>query len=297
MWRWDADWANPDLAFRMRQRIWQYFNNRTLDTSVVVDWFGCSQLRLHLGNDLSRQVFIAGCYEPNEFALLDKLLQPGMNFFDAGAGEGLYTLFAARRVGDTGTVWGFEPSGREFDRLLENLRLNDIGNVHAFRIALADVDGQGELVVADAEHSGQNTLGAFAYEVAQELRKEPVPLRRVDQVVSEHNITRLDVLKMDVEGAELRLIEGAHETLSQFRPVILFEALDAALRHQGSGSAALCVALSALDYRLYVFSDDTGLPVPAGPGQFGENMIAVPAERSLPEAVFGLAPSELAQHR
>jgi len=296
-WRWDADWANPDLAFRMRQRIWQYFNHRTLETSVVVDWFARTQLRLHLGNDLSRQVYIAGCYEPNEFAFLDKLLQPGMNFFDAGAGEGLYTLFAARRVGDTGAVWGFEPSGREFDRLLENLRLNDVGNVHAFRIALADVDGQGELVVADAEHSGQNTLGAFAYDVARELRKEPVPLRRVDHVVSEHDITRLDVLKMDVEGAELRLIEGAHETLSRFRPVILFEALDAALRHQGGGSEALCDALSALGYRLYVFSDDTGLPVPAAPGRFGENMIAIPAERSLPEAVFGLAPSELAEHR
>jgi hypothetical protein len=73
--------------------------------------------------------------------------------------------------------------------------------------------------------------------------------------------------------------------------------LDAALRHQGGGSEALCDALSALDFRLYVFSDDTGLPVSAGRGQFGENMIAVPAERSLPEAVFALAPSELAQHR
>ena len=110
-WRWDADWANPDLAFRMRQRIWQYFNHRTLEISVVVDWFARTQLRLHLGNDLSRQVFIAGCYEPNEFAFLDKLLQPGMNFFDAGAGEGLYTLFAARRVGDTGAVWGSSPAG------------------------------------------------------------------------------------------------------------------------------------------------------------------------------------------
>jgi FkbM family methyltransferase len=209
----------------------------------------------------------------------------------------LYTLFAARRVGDTGAVWGFEPSEREFDRLLENLRLNDIGNVHAFRIALADIDGQGELAVADAEHSGQNTLGAFGYDVARELRKEPVTLRRVDHVVNEHNITRLDVLKIDVEGAELRLIEGAHETLSRFRPVILFEVLDAALRHQGGGSEALCGALSALHYRLYVFNDDTGLPTPAAPGQFGDNMIGVPAEQSLPEAVFELAPRESTDYR
>jgi len=79
--------------------------------------------------------------------------------------------------------------------------------------------------------------------------------------------------------------------------VILFEALDAALRHQGGGSEALCGALSALHYRLYVFNDDTGLPAPAVRGQFGENMIAVPAEQSLPEAVFGLAPSESTDHR
>ena len=66
---------------------------------------GRTSLRLHLGNDVSRQIFIAGCYDPNEFAFLDRYLRPGMTFIDAGANEGVYTVFAAQRVGSEGCVW------------------------------------------------------------------------------------------------------------------------------------------------------------------------------------------------
>ena len=289
-WRFDADWGNPDLAFQMRQEVWQFSKDRNPETRIVLDWLDGLRLAMHLGNDLSRQIFVGGCIDPNEFTFLHKMLEPGMTFLDAGANEGVYTVFAAHCVGHRGAVWAFEPSQREFNRLQQNLKLNRLKNVHSFRLALAEHEGQAELAVAEAEHLGQNTLGNFAYDGVGVLRKELVPVQVLDQVVEENGVTRLDVIKLDVEGAEHRLLAGARRTLQRFRPVILFEASDSALRHQGSSREALCAALSAQDCTLYIFADSTGLPAPAMSGQFSDNMIAVPMEKPLTGSVFELTP-------
>ena len=77
---------------------------------------------MFLGHDVSSQVYIAGCFEPNEIVFLDRILKPGMTLVDAGANDGLYTVFAASRVGPKETVWAFEPSNRELARLKHNVR-------------------------------------------------------------------------------------------------------------------------------------------------------------------------------
>jgi FkbM family methyltransferase len=284
-WHFDSDWANPDLAFQLRQWLWQYFNTRQADGAVVVGWHYGTRLRLYLGNDLSRQIYIAGSVDPNEFAFLDRFLQPGMTFLDIGANEGIYSVFAARRVGAEGTVWAFEPSRRELDRLRCNLELNGL-QVRVFALALADSAGRADLRVAGYEHEGQNTLGAFAYAGVEVARTEPVDLMRLDDVVEQNPLGRLDAIKVDVEGAELRLFQGATATLRRFRPVLLFEASDAALRLQGASCEALFDHLRTQQYDLYAFDRHSGLPAPATPGAHTENMIAVPAGQSLPAAVY-----------
>ena len=76
-----------------------------------------------------------------------RFLEPGMTFRDAGANEGIYSVFAARLLGAEGTVWAFDPSQRELSRLARNLELNDL-QVRVFPVALADQTGQAEMMVA-----------------------------------------------------------------------------------------------------------------------------------------------------
>jgi FkbM family methyltransferase len=244
-----------------------------------------------LGNDLSRQIYIAGCIDPNEFAFLDRYLQPGMTFFDAGANEGVYTIFAAQRVGSGGTVWAFEPSPREFDRLRSNLHLNglDLPNLRLFPFALADRSGRAQLTIAEDEHAGQNTLGKFAYETVAAAEKHMVDLRRLDDLVAEQPPARIDVVKLDVEGAELSLLRGAVSTLERYRPIVLFEVSEASLAHQDHRREELLAFLRAQHYTLYLF-DDSGFPACAPPGTYRDNMLAVPHGSSLPPAVFQLWP-------
>ena len=241
-------------------------------------WHKGLTVQIHLGNDSSLPLFIGGCMEPNEFAFLDSVLKEGMVFVDAGANEGLFSLFASRCVGPSGRVFSFEPSQREFDRLSGNIRLNGLDNVCALGPLSPDASGDTELNIACSHHSGHNTLGRFAHEVPL-LRTERVSAQTLDGFAAEAGLTRLDFLKMDVEGAERRVLEGARGVLRQMRPMILFEASEAALNGQGSSLPDLLEFLRSQDYRIYAFNQRTGAPVPADGEACSDNMIAVPMER------------------
>jgi FkbM family methyltransferase len=281
-WQFASDWDKPGLAFQLRRLIWTYCHDQGLQESFVMDWYDGLRVNLYLGNDLSLPLFVGGCIEPNEFAFLDRVLKPGMTFIDGGANDGLYTLFASRRVGPTGLVWAFEPSEREFERLRNNIQLNDLANVRASKLALLNRNGSAELTVAEYEHAGQNTLGDFVYGGVEQLRKLQVPTRRLDDLMAEEGLERLDAMKLDVEGAETAVLEGATHVLSNMRPLLLMEVTDAALRHQGSSQEDLLSMLRSYEYRLYVFDQATGMPVAENTAELSENIVAIPAEQELP---------------
>jgi FkbM family methyltransferase len=289
-WRFDVEWYNPDLAFQVRQRIWQHFTDRHCLSPVSVPWHFGTRLSLTLTNDLSRQIFIGGCIDPNEFAFLERFLRPGMTFVDIGANEGIYSVFAAPRVGPTGTVWAFEPSGRELARLRRNAERNAL-DIRIFAAGLSDEDGDAGLIVVEERYGGQNTLGRICYEGVNQERVENVTLFRLDNFVRENPVSRIDVIKIDIEGAELRALRGAIETLHRYRPVMLFEVGRLQLSAQGTSPEELLDFVRAQGYTVYKFDPATGLPITAGKMEYGENMIAVPAEISLPSAVFSYLPA------
>lgn len=288
-WRFDADKYNPDLSFQLRQRVWQAFLERHCEAPIMMPWHLRTRLQLYLNNDLSSQIFVAGCIDPNEFAFLDKFLRPGMTFVDVGANEGIYSIFAASCVGRGGVVWAFEPSARELERLQRNRESNDL-DFRIFPVGLSDTNGTAELLVAEDSHGGLNTLGGIAYAGVAEARRESIPLRRLDDVIAENAPARVDIIKIDVEGAELQVLRGAAESLRRYRPLLLFEVLLPALVKQGTSPEELMDYVRAQGYVLHQFDGQTGLPAIAQPAEYTENMIAVPEECSLPEVVYRYLP-------
>jgi len=107
--------------------------------------------------------------------------------------------------------------------------------------------------------------------------------RRLDDLVGEAALSRIDMIKLDVEGAEKRALEGARTCLARFRPIVLFEVLDAALGKQGSSRDALLEMLATFDYEFFVFDNESGWPRRSRPEDQSENMIAAPAETPLPQ--------------
>lgn len=252
-----------------------------LEVPITVGWYDGLKVDVMLGNDHSLCLYVSGTFEPNEFAFLGQILKPGMTMLDVGANEGLYTLFGANRVGATGRVVAFEPSSRERRRLQHNVARNRLGNVTVVPAAIGGSEGTAALQIASGVHSGHNTLGALIYDDAPAVGVEHVPVERLDSVVDRLGLARVDIVKIDVEGAEMHVLDGARKTFSTHRPLLLVEANDEALRAQGASvDALLAVLRDELDYGIFVFSTVTGGIEPMdADSPLSANIVAVPSER------------------
>lgn len=260
-WKFAIEEDDPTWDVSWRLALWREFKERGIQDPVRVRWIDGLVTDLVLGNDLSRCVYVGGSFEPNEFCLLDSLLEPGSTFVDVGANEGFYSLFAARRVAPHGRVFAFEPSPRERLRLERNIRINDLHDVRVFSEGLAEAPGNAVLHIADREHSGLNSLGEFGYSGVERVGNVEILLTTLDCLRKRGEIPRVDVLKMDVEGAEMRVLSGASETLRDDKPLVLMELLDSALRGQGSSSKEVLDFIRTAGFRVFEFDPVSGRPL------------------------------------
>jgi FkbM family methyltransferase len=181
---------------------------------------------LELAEAIDLGLWALNLFEPGVTRALARLLKPGDVVVDIGANVGAHALRMAQRVGDQGRVYAFEPTDFGFQKLTRNLSLNPelAKRVEPLRVGLTDLKERPlpELVSAswsltrpmDDIHPrdlgfGSSTVGARF-----------VPL---DRWVTENGVTRVDLVKLDVDGYETRVIRGALETLRRFKPLIVME--------------------------------------------------------------------------
>jgi FkbM family methyltransferase len=274
-WRF-GQWDRGDPRAWLRRAIWQLAQSRHYDGPVTTDWYLGLKFNHHLRGDISRCTYVDGRYEPNEMFAVARLLAPGMCVVDAGANEGLFTILAARIVGESGTVHAFEPSPREQSRLQANLAVNRLSNVKVHRTALGRAPGKSTLRVAEASHPGHNALGGFMYAGTVLEESVEVDIVTLDQAVRGEKLTRLDLLKIDVEGSEVDVLQGADEVLRTLRPVVLAEAQDESLRRMGSNVGELLKLLRAHDYEVKVFGESGNAETLVDDRATGLNVLCLP---------------------
>ena len=275
-WYFNCGWHTKNPITLLRRQIWARCYQSDKLRAVVIKWYNGLKIELSLGDDISQCLFIDGCIEPNEFVFLSKVIQPGMVFIDGGANIGLYTLFASKKVGPHGLVVAVEPSQREFDHLQRNLQLNNLANVKLLQTALSNRGGFATLQIAEWEHGGQNTLGNFVYPDIDSSHSVQVTLSRLDDLVKAAGLQQVDIIKLDVEGAEFSALDGARHILTTYYPLLLIEFSDAALRLQGSSAKEVKTLLATLGYTIYTFDSISGLPVKAGEScELSNNIVAV----------------------
>jgi FkbM family methyltransferase len=220
---------------------------------VNTDWYFGLRFNHHLSGDMSQCTYVDARYEPNEMFAMSKLIGPGMCVLDVGANAGVFTLMAARLVGASGAVHAFEPSPRDRDRLLANVAANGLSNVQVHAAALGRAAGKAVLAVSGAGHPGHNTIGGFTYAADADSYSLEVDVTTLDDFAAQQGLPRLDLLKIDVEGSETSVLQGARETLRKFRPVIVAEAYDPSLRQLGTSASELLHLLRSAGYEIRVF--------------------------------------------
>lgn len=191
-----------------------------LTRSVNTQTIACGPLRgyrMVLG-PRDRYAYLVNEHERKIVEVASQLCRPSMHVLDVGGHVGYYTLLFSTLVGPSGRVYTLEPNPANLEKLRAMLIANDITNVEIFPIAAGDRTGK---VHFFTEQTGQ--MGRVAQADMTDEGIISVQSARIDDLIQSRGIERIDLVKMDVEGAERPALKGMCELLSSVRPLVICE--------------------------------------------------------------------------
>lgn len=219
-------------------------------------------------------------YEPDVQLALQFLLKPGNIFIDCGANVGFFSVQAAQLVGNTGNVIAIEANPLTYSFLKRNLVANKFGV--PVNCAVTTQIGEVELFMPNDGGDVYSSLKQGGLLQGKSVQSFKVQGRSLDEVVLELALPRVDVVKIDVEGAELEVLCSSNHLLSNLRPIFITEYSSKTWPGFGSTPEDLQALINKYDYKLNLFDFHTkGLvPLPEGIWQSSYvNLVLVPEER------------------
>jgi FkbM family methyltransferase len=262
-----VQWSNAVSAFPQFNRLKQCRHGMMLYN--VHD--------IYIGRSLDQY----GEFSEGEADLFRRLVKPGQLVVEVGANIGAHTLLLAQLVGRGGKVLAFEPQRILYQTLCANLALNSITNVHCLQAAVGGASGQ--IVVPVLDYSQDCNFGGL--ELGRHQDGEKVPVLTIDGL----HLPKCDFLKIDVEGMEQEVLEGAVQSIALNAPVLYVE------NDRKEKSEALIRFIDGLGYDMFWHTPPLYNPCnySGNPANiFGQivslNMLGLP--RKLAQEVDGLEP-------
>jgi len=252
------------LPFRPLSSLLQkmYFGvlNFKSDGSLVQKRIDGVNFELDLKEVIDSAMFYEGSREPNTSQALKKLCKPGHVVFDIGANVGSHALPIASYVGKEGKVYLFEPVPWAMNKLKRNLELNNFDNLVIESIALSDVTEQEVEMNFRASFkigskSGVGQDGKIDNGWWNECEHVKVRMETLDSYASKHQISRLDLIKLDVDGFEGKVFRGAFKTLKKFQPILIMEVAPAWAELRGENIVEILHHIEQLNYKFYAEKD------------------------------------------
>jgi FkbM family methyltransferase len=212
---------------------------------------GTLAIQVHGDQDkvISRSIRRDAIWEPFETSLVLEFLQPGATFVDVGANIGYFSLLAARAVGEGGTVLAFEPDPANFELIRANSALNNLGGqIQAVQAGLALTDRPGRLYLSE-DNWGDHQI----YASTDERNSLAITLHNGSDFLRSR-LLQLDLLKVDVQGAEYEVMAGLLPLLQSLPhcPRIIIELTPFSLRCAGASGRALIELLARLEQTFWI---------------------------------------------
>ena len=170
--------------------------------------------------------FMPGMHEASaEINFLEHLAWKGLNVYDVGGDQGLFTLFFAHRVGKVGRVITFEPNPRSRERIRKNIQINGFENVRIMPLGLSMEPGSLEFTFPPSELSRGTAVPAIAANIKNEggFKTIRIEVNSLDDEIVRSNLPVPHFIKIDVEGMEFPVLCGMRKTLIEHQPRLLIE--------------------------------------------------------------------------
>ena len=211
----------------------------------------------HFKDSVLSQLIYNG-FEESELLFLRRFLSDSDVFVDIGSNIGLFSLHAAEIVGESGSVYAIEPTQETFSRLVQNVRLNNFEDrITCDNIGLSDENGMLSLNISLNGYDAWNT---FATPINDNLHETlDVPVKTLDTYIIERAILRqkISLIKIDVEGWELHVLNGARDLLTDDdAPVLIVEFAESYAFAAGTSCYEVYDKLLEFGYRLYSYDKE-----------------------------------------
>ena len=207
------------LAAALIQRIPRlvpYLDERDVVIKLSNQYFGNARMSLSRTFRVDSELLYRHAYDQKTLLYLMRIVHPGDSCIDVGANIGAITLSLAHRVGSGGRVVAYEPGPLLFQRLVRNVALSDFRSIECKDAGLSDAPGRMYWRLETGINHGNAVL-------TTEPTDTVVPVITLDSSVEEIALTRVDFIKIDVEGMELGVILGGLGTIRKFKPTLLIE--------------------------------------------------------------------------
>ena len=231
-------------------------------------------VRWRLGTEcrVQRKLYYHGGLDPYDVRELLSPLGSGSVFFDIGSYFGYYALLAARRGA---RAFAFEPAAANYQLLAAHQAMNGFDRLQTFQLALSDEVGSVTFASPLAENRG---TGRMLPGESIGAGTETVAMTTLDAFAAEHGIERLDALKLDVEGAEVKVLAGGRATIARFRPAMLIELNPPCLARFDASEAQLLAAVRDLGYTVWRATAGGRVKYERlAPGEAYTNILCLPA--------------------
>jgi len=195
-------------------------------------------------------------YEPDLVNLLQRELEPGDTFVDIGAHVGFFSLVAATLIHDTGKIYSFEPLPENYDLLNRNLYQNSIEQAVTEDVLVGRKSGGGKLYLSPNNPGGgtpnySEARGHAMFDPDKYINKKVIS---ADDYFEQES--RIDFVKIDVQGGEFDVLKGMNRILSEQSPELVVEIHKHALNNEDISPNVLFDFLTKLDYKPYAVSDN-----------------------------------------
>lgn len=197
-----------------------------LDISDIVDWHVYFGIKEHAKEKLY------------------SLANAGDTILDIGTNVGDVAMHLAQKASISGQVIGFEPDPINFKRVSQNLALNSFSNIQILNIGLGESEGTFYVKTPDEHNAGMTRI-------TQDISGHKVTIKRLDYVETIQNLSKINLIKMDIEGYEMNALKGGIETLKKHKPILFIELDNNNLIDQNSSAIELVAFIEQLGYKIH----------------------------------------------
>lgn len=188
----------------------------------IVDTNGYTLKIIPNDKGISTELRVFKTHEPLATELLRKELKDGMVCIDMGSNIGYYAILESKLVGNSGKVIGFEPAPMNFIYLNHNVAANKLSNIETYNTAIGDTDGYVNFLIREQSNSCRVVFSQATNQL-DGIATIKVPVKTLDTFIQERQITKVDFIRMDLDGYEYKAYQGMINTIKRFKPALMME--------------------------------------------------------------------------